>query len=566
MKGVYSFIVLMTAVMLWSLAAVLTHLSDGLPTKLFWTNVQYIGVVVVPAAWFVLVMDHTGRGQAVTPRTLALLAIHPLVTQILIWTDPLHPQFRTEVWMETRGPFPILGTVMGPAFWGHTIYSYCLLLAGSALLIWAHFRGSRAYRRQGVALFLAVFAPWIANALSIFQVTPFRHLDLTPFGFTVTGLAMSWGVLRYQLLDLIPVARDQIIESMKTGVIVLNMHHRIVDINPAARRMLGLVDADVIGLRLSERLPQYASIFNTYREVSEVTEEIAIGEGWDHHVYEMQISPLKDSHGEPVGRLVVGRDITERKRVEAALRESERQLRIHTHHLENRNVELDAFAHTVAHDLKAPLGTLTGYGELIDTAYETLDPHQVRKAAGNMAQIARKMGSIVDELLLMTRLDGEALTLSPIDMSEIVMEALRRLRSYLEAADAELVVPEAWPVVLGYAPWVEEVWVNYISNAIKYGGDPPRIELGFSYEDSNHVRFWVQDNGDGLSIAEQARLFVPFERLEKIRIQGTGLGLSIVRRIVDRLGGEVGVESSDLPGEGSCFYFVLPIAARSSLH
>jgi signal transduction histidine kinase len=258
----------------------------------------------------------------------------------------------------------------------------------------------------------------------------------------------------------------------------------------------------------------------------------------------------------------VGRDITDRKRVEAALRESERQLRIYANDLESRNVELDAFAHTVAHDLKAPLATLTGYGELIETAYETLNPQQVQGAAKTMAKISRKMGRIVDELLLMTRLESEALVVDPMDMGEIVMEACERLRQELESADAALVLPEAWPVVLGYEPWVEEVWVNYISNAIKYGGRPPRIELGFSYEDSNHVRFWVQDNGEGLSPAEQARLFVPFERLEQIRIQGTGLGLSIARRIIERLSGEVGVESPGVPGEGSRFYFILPVAAQ----
>jgi PAS domain S-box-containing protein len=560
--GGTSFIVLMASVMVWSLAAVLTHTHDGLEAKLFWTNVQYIGVVFVPAAWFVLVMDYTGRGGHITPRTLALLAVHPILTHIVIWTDPLHAQFRTQVWLETQGPFPMLGTVMGPAFWAHTAYSYGLLFVGAALLLWAHWHGPRAYRRQSGILFLAVFAPWMVNALSVFQVTPFRHLDLTPFGFTVTGLAMSWSMWRHQLLDLIPVARDQVLESMHTGVIVLNLNHRVVDINPAARHMLGLEGVDMVGMRLSERLPEHTEVLDDYREVYEAIDEVVIGEGWDRRVFELQISPLRNTHGDPVGRLVVGRDITDRKRVEAALRESERQLRIYANDLESRNVELDAFAHTVAHDLKAPLATLTGYGELIETAYETLNPQQVQGAAKTMAKISRKMGRIVDELLLMTRLESEALVVDPMDMGEIVMEACERLRQELESADAALVLPEAWPVVLGYEPWVEEVWVNYISNAIKYGGRPPRIELGFSYEDSNHVRFWVQDNGEGLSPAEQARLFVPFERLEQIRIQGTGLGLSIARRIIERLSGEVGVESPGVPGEGSRFYFILPVAAQ----
>jgi PAS domain S-box-containing protein len=376
---------------------------------------------------------------------------------------------------------------------------------------------------------------------------------------------MTWGVLRFQLLDLIPVARDQVIESMRTGVIVLNLQHRVVDINPAARRMLGLKGSDVIGLRLSERLPRYASIFDNYREVYEVTDEIIVGSGWDRRVFEMQISPLEDAHGDPVGRLVVGRDITDRKNVEAALRESEHQLRIYADNLESRNMELDAFAHTVAHDLKAPLATLTGYGELIETAYDTLESKQVRRVAGTMGKMARKMGNIVDELLLMTRLESESVVLSSIDMGEIVTEACERLRTHVEAAEATVIAPDDWPGVLGYASWVEEVWVNYISNAIKYGGDPPRIELGFSYEDPDYVRFWVQDNGAGLSPVEQSRLFVPFERLEQIRIQGTGLGLSIVRRIIERLGGEVGVESSGVSGEGSCFYFVLPVATESRM-
>lgn len=565
LTGVYPFIALMTGVVVWSSAAVLVHVNDGLEAKLLWANVQYIGVVMVPAAWLVLVMDYTGRSHLVTSRTLALLTIHPLLTQILIWTDPLHHQFRAEVWLETRGPFPMLGTVMGPAFWAHTTYAYMLLFAGSMLLLWTLFREPRTYRYRSLALFLAVFAPWVANALSVFRVTPFKHLDLTPFGFTVTGLAMTWGVLRFQLLDLIPVARDQVIESMRTGVIVLNLQHRVVDINPAARRMLGLKGSDVIGLRLSERLPRYASIFDNYREVYEVTDEIIVGSGWDRRVFEMQISPLEDAHGDPVGRLVVGRDITDRKNVEAALRESEHQLRIYADNLESRNMELDAFAHTVAHDLKAPLATLTGYGELIETAYDTLESKQVRRVAGTMGKMARKMGNIVDELLLMTRLESESVVLSLIDMGEIVTEACERLRTHVEAAEATVIAPDDWPGVLGYASWVEEVWVNYISNAIKYGGDPPRIELGFSYEDPDHVRFWVQDNGAGLSPVEQSRLFVPFERLEQIRIQGTGLGLSIVRRIIERLGGEVGVESSGVSGEGSCFYFVLPVATESRM-
>ncbi len=106
---------------------------------------------------------------------------------------------------------------------------------------------------------------------------------------------------------------------------------------------------------------------------------------------------------------------------------------------------------------------------------------------------------------------------------------------------------------------MEEVWVNYISNGCKYGGQPPRLELGWDRpEGESAVRFWVHDNGDGISPDDQPRLFVPFTRLDHVHVKGYGLGLSIVRRIVEKLGGQVGVESEGVPGRGSLFYFTLP--------
>jgi two-component system sensor histidine kinase/response regulator len=113
-------------------------------------------------------------------------------------------------------------------------------------------------------------------------------------------------------------------------------------------------------------------------------------------------------------------------------------------------------------------------------------------------------------------------------------------------------------VALGYGPWVEAVWTNYLSNALKYGGRPPKVTLGATEMGNGWIRFSVVDNGPGLSQEEQARLFVPFERLHQARSEGHGLGLSIVQRIVKKLGGQVGVESTGEAGEGCEFYFTLP--------
>jgi signal transduction histidine kinase len=143
-------------------------------------------------------------------------------------------------------------------------------------------------------------------------------------------------------------------------------------------------------------------------------------------------------------------------------------------------------------------------------------------------------------------------------MGRIVAEARGRILHLIEEHQAEIELPDSWPVAMGYGPWVEAIWANYISNALKYGGCPPRVELGSTAHADGWIRFWVRDNGPGLSAEEQARLFTPFERLHEVRAQGHGLGLSIVQRIADKLGGKVGVESAGVAGEGCEFFFALP--------
>jgi signal transduction histidine kinase len=154
--------------------------------------------------------------------------------------------------------------------------------------------------------------------------------------------------------------------------------------------------------------------------------------------------------------------------------------------------------------------------------------------------------------------------MKPLDMAAIIAEVQQRLAYMIEEYQAELVLPasSAWPTALGYAPWVEEVWANYLSNAIKYGGQPPRLELGATVleEAKGMVRFWVHDNGPGLEPEEQAKLFTPFTQLNQVQAKGHGLGLSIVRRIVEKLGGQVNVESEGIPGRGCVFSFALPEA------
>ena len=249
------------------------------------------------------------------------------------------------------------------------------------------------------------------------------------------------------------------------------------------------------------------------------------------------------------------------------------ELKTQLREVQIRNEELDSFAHTVAHDLKNPLAAMTLNVFSMQRKWRTMPEERMQRTIDDIVLSTKRLIRIVDELLLLASVRKEEVRTSPLDMTDIVSKSLQSFDNIIQETQAEIILPESWPQSIGHASWIEEVWANYISNAIKYGGSPPRIELGADYPsparsgenekpvESAQARFWIRDNGQGLTLEEQERLFTPFERLDQVNIKGHGLGLSIVHRIIEKLGGQVGVESE--VGAGSTFWFSLPADAKA---
>jgi PAS domain S-box-containing protein len=249
------------------------------------------------------------------------------------------------------------------------------------------------------------------------------------------------------------------------------------------------------------------------------------------------ISPMTDGK-----TYAIARDISDKKQSELELRA--------------RNEELDAFAYSVAHDVKNPIASMMGFASLMRSYYDRMDKETLLQYTQEILEGGYQVREIVDSLLLLARVRQSNMPkIEPVNMMCVIEEVTDRMKLQIMQRSAVIKMPEIWPTALGYSPWIEQVWMNYISNAIKYGGTPPVIELGADSLDDGRVRFWVRDNGRGLTEEEQARLFKPFTRLGTVKVEGHGLGLSIVSRIVDKLGGEVSVESA--VGDGSRFMFTL---------
>lgn len=219
--------------------------------------------------------------------------------------------------------------------------------------------------------------------------------------------------------------------------------------------------------------------------------------------------------------------------------------------LEIQNEQLDEFAHTVAHDLKNPLSAIIGFADLlVEVSGEQLDAES-SEYLEDLRLASHKMKDIIEALLLLAGISKNEIDIQPLNMQEMIVQVQRRLTYLIKKHQAEIIISNDWPVAYGYAPWVEEIWTNYISYGLEFGEHPPRLELGATQME-DQVRFWVRDRGKGLTLEQQANLFARTKQ---------NLALSIVRRVAEKLNAQVGVESQ--VDRGNVFYFVLPSKINS---
>jgi two-component system sensor histidine kinase/response regulator len=240
------------------------------------------------------------------------------------------------------------------------------------------------------------------------------------------------------------------------------------------------------------------------------------------------------------------------------LQHSKAQLREQITTLEGRNSELEDYAHMVAHDLKEPLTVLMLTADLINNIPD-LSSNELKEGLLTLRSTAYEMKSVIKSLLLFSEVSRADVPRETVYMDRVVANVRARLSHMIQERQAQLILPQDWPDALGYEPWIEEVWANLLSNALKYGGRPPRVELGASAKSDSMLLFWTRDNGPGIPPETRTRLFTPVSQISRLSHSGEGLGLPIVHNIVEKLGGQVGVESE--VGQGSLFFFTLPAAA-----
>jgi PAS domain S-box-containing protein len=553
--GAKSFAIMMVALCIWSVGYTLELLSGAnLPLKVFWASGKYLGVVLAPLAWFTFAIEYTDRETWLTVRRLVLLSIVPLLTFSLAMTNGLHNLVWSQEQVVAAGPFLALKVAFGPWFWIHTVYSYLLLLLGAILLIQALLHRPHLYQGQMTGLLLALAAPWLGNAVSIFGLNPIPDLDLTPLAFTVTGLMLAWSLFRFRLLDLAPVARETVVESMSDGMIVLDMQTQVVDINPAAQQMIGVPASQAIGRSAAEVFGARPDLVERYRHVTDAWDEID-GNG---EYYELRLSPLKNRRGIVIGRVVILRNITERKQAERALALARDQA------LEASRLKSELMSR-VSHELRTPLGIILGYAEMLRYGSASQLDEWQRKAVGEIIDSTNGLTGLVNELLDQIQLDARAvkLNIEPFAPQELLrkVEAQMAILAHNKGlAFITSLAPDLPATLSGDETRLRQILINLIGNAIKFTRTGT-IRIRLYCRDAEHWAIEVTDTGPGIPKEAQHYIFEPFRQVDGSITRehgGTGLGLSIVKHLTDLLGGQIILESEI--GQGSTFTVVLPLA------
>jgi PAS domain S-box-containing protein len=582
-----SLAVVLAAAGWWSLAYALELAATELPTKLLWGDAKWLGICLLPPAWFAFIMQYTGRERWVNPSVMVALAVPPAAVIVLLANQSTHDLVRYYPPSATADPADAIAQV-GPLFWPFLVYADLVVWGCTALFVWTLLRRSRLYWRQSLLLIITLLLPILANLLHNLNVRPFGRVELTPFLLVLTGAVLVWGVFRFRLLDLAPIARSQIFQLMQDAVVVLDPYGRVVDANLAAERILGQPVGHAVGQPLAQLVPGWATAISGGHGAStssDTSAEEAIIAG---RTYELTVSALPDRQGQPSGELLIARDISERRQAERDLRDSlareqaagerlsaalEREQaaaerlsaalqreQAATQHLRELDQMKDAFLQAVSHDLRTPLTSVLGIAATLDRGHRLLPAGEVGDLLGRLAGNARKLGRLLTNLLDLERLTQGTLAPDrrPVDLAEVVSRIATDAGS--ELLGEHPISVETAPVLVAVdAPKVERIVENLLANAARHTPAGTPVWVRVQAADGGALMV-VEDAGPGVPAEVRQVIFQPFQQGPTITAYapGSGIGLALVAHFAGMHGGRAWVE--ERPGGGASFRVFLPDA------
>jgi len=524
--------------------------ADTLPEILFWLKIEYLGIPFFPTFLLIFSIQYIGKNQWLKPWFVGTLLTISAATTFVHFTSSTTHWFYVHTVIDNSGPFPLIHTDKGFWYWIHQGYSMISMVTFNVLFVLLFLQKDNLKRRQALLMHLSSLAPWICYLIYISGNSPFG-IDLIPFSFILMGLVAAWGMFRYKLFDLEPLALENVFEYMSDSVIIVDAQGQIASYNKSAKAVFESLSVGLPVYNLSMFFPGLSGLVNTFDSQNT---EVAVKTDGNIEYYEAKVSAIYDKYHQIIGKTLIFRDITERKQTELLLVNNQNRLK-------SLNQTKDKLISIIGHDLRGSIGNMYNLAVLLsDSPKEQtdLDRKHLAKILLNSSEQSKKL---IETLMVWAKSQTGGILFKPqrFRLNGIIKETIEILQPI--AIEKQIRIENTiGPNMNVYADshMISLVVRNLLSNAIKFTGRNGHITLSaFSSEDETTVK--IKDSGIGIPDEVRANLFNIDRNNRRNGTEhepGTGLGLLLCKEFIDQHRGQLGVE--DGSEQGSTFYFTIP--------
>ena len=566
-KGAWYLMFLCLAAAFWSSTEGMLYFGLDIKGNLLITQFQYLGITTLPPLTLLFVLSVFGLESWITSSRIWVLFVFAFIIVVLVWTNSHHQLVYTQTYTIDKGSFPMLGLVHGPLWYIIIGYHYALLGLISYILFLQILSSKGFKRSQAAVLFFGLCFVWLVNAVYVSGYSPISNMDIGPIAFSLVACTMAWGIFRYNLLDILPVAKAQIFKGLEDAILVFDLKNRILDMNPAAESLLEADVSEIGGREARLVFNDHPWLYNIIGDKAPM--EVAMTLSGKRRLFDVRMSFLKNDKGSDMGRLVTLRDITEQVQAKERLRESEEKL------ARSKKMEsLGLLAGGVAHDLNNVLSGIVSYPDLI---FSKLPQNSdIRRPVEIMKMSGERAVAIVQDLLTVAR--GVATAKEALNLNRLVGEYMNSpecqlLKEFHPLVDIKTDLDSGLFNVEGSTVHIRKAIMNLVSNASEAieGMGSVTLSTQNRYLDKllkgydeispgEYVVLTVSDDGPGISSEDLERIFEPFYTKKIMGRSGTGLGLAVVWNVMQDHKGYIDIQTG---GDGTTFELYFPITRKT---
>jgi len=548
--------IMMFSSAIWSFAYGFELASTTIEQAKLWISIEYIGISLLPLSWLLFCLKLSGKDHWYQNKINMFILIATAVIPILmVWTNDYHHLHFKSYHMDTTGDFPMVALEMGPSFWIFTLYFYLLLATGSYLLIITFRKSDPIYKSQNYSIIIAAFIPWITNITYFLGFRPLGQLDITPFAFIITVFLISIAIYRFKLFDILPVAREKVLELMQDGFVILDSKNRVIDYNSSFRRYLSdIKKSKIIGTQIEALFPDHKKLAALIKERQSGKIELKIENHNGSFELEAEIRTLNENQLKLNSEAVIIKlqDLT-------TLRKEALRSKSQTTELQQLNQLKDRVFSIIAHDLRGPLVNL---GEILKmTSDDVITIEEFKTLSPTLSRDISYTTELLDNILHWSRsqLKGYGIDRDFFDLKNILVN---EINYHLPAAEAKniRIIQDVFPGEMVYADrlMIQIVVRNILNNAIKFCNENCEIHITAVYK-NGFIELRIEDNGVGMSEIALQKIHNGdnISTRGTMNEKGTGLGLVICKEFMEKNDGKLIVRSE--LGKGSSFCIYLPV-------